>query len=36
MSSMTESLNPAFEILKSIPFKETLKAIVNKPEKSKD
>jgi len=35
MASMAENLNPAFELLKSIPFKKTLNAIVGKTEENK-
>lgn len=36
MASMAENLNPAFELLKSIPFKKTLNAIAGKEEVKKD
>ena len=36
MASMAENLNPAFELLKSIPFKKTLNAIAGKDEVKKD
>ena len=32
MSNMAENLNPAFEILKSVPFKKTLKNLIGSEE----
>ena len=36
MASMAENLNPAFELLKSLPFRKTLNAIIGKEEVKKD
>ena len=36
VSSMAENLNPAFEILKSVPFKKTLNSLMGKSDEVKD
>ena len=36
MANMAENLNPAFELLKSVPFKKTLDSLMGKSEEAKD
>ena len=36
MANMAENLNPAFELLKSVPFKKTLNNLMGKSEEAKD
>ena len=36
MANMAENLNPAFELLKSVPFKKTLNSLMGKSEEAKD
>ena len=36
MANMAENLNPAFELLKSVPFKKTLDSLMGKSEEVKD